>query len=203
MSTDSIGRLWADAPVAVAERHEHRAAKLHERVRHGHLERARPRSILDDLARPEVRDGNSVQAARARRGYRLSMAPEIIRASTHPDWPRAIASIERETLETATCLSRFARQMRAHRSGDLTASDLYLTEVVYQKARRMLRRAIRHATPMLRRRHSRWGAASLLCALTVDALERDTVDPSIVVAIQVDVTRWTLEQYDGGAVISM
>jgi acetamidase/formamidase len=131
------------------------------------------------------------------------MTPEIVRASTDPDWPRAIADLEGTTLETALTLRRFASQMHAHQTGGLTASDLYLTEAVYQKTRRMLRRAVRSAAVLLRRRHSRWGAASLLCSVAVDVLERDSIERSVVVAIQVDVTRWTLEQYDGGRVISM
>lgn len=146
---------------------------------------------------------NSVQAPRGCRWYGLSMAPEIERASSHPDWPRTAAMVARKTLETAIGLSLFSNQMRAHRSGDLTASDLYLTEAVYQKARRTLRRTVRRGAIMLRRGHTRWGAASVLCVIAMEALERDSVDRSIVVAIQVDVTRWTLEQFDGGTVISM
>jgi hypothetical protein len=124
------------------------------------------------------------------------MASDVVGASTHPDWPLVIAALERATLATAVDLKRFSSQALAHQGGALTASDLYVSEVAYQRARRLLRHAVRLATTFLRPRHTRWRAASLLCVAAARALDPDTVERNVIVAIQVDVTQWTLEEYD-------
>lgn len=124
------------------------------------------------------------------------MAQDVDRASPDPDWPRAIAAIEHASIDTAVQLSRFSSRSHAHHCGNLTASDLYATEVEYQRARRMLRRVVQRAALFLQPRHSRWRAASLLCAVAAEALSHDAVDRDVVIAIQVDVTQWALEHFE-------
>lgn len=124
------------------------------------------------------------------------MARDIARASTDPDWPRVVAVVERTAVATGIDLARFATQAQSHASGVLTATDLYLAEVEYHRTRRGLRRSVQRAAQLLRRRCTQWDAASLLRAIVAGALDRAAIDPSVGVAIQVDVTQWALEQYD-------
>lgn len=124
------------------------------------------------------------------------MAPDVARASTDPDWPTAVAMMEHAAAKVALSLNRFANQAQEHLSGHLTATDLCTTESDYQRDRRALRRAVQRASALIRRGFTRWDAASLLCIVVSGALDAEAIDRSVVVAIQVDVTHWTLEQYE-------
>jgi hypothetical protein len=122
------------------------------------------------------------------------MLREINRASTDPRWPPTAEAIACAVTDTAQALRHFSVQARRHLAGKLTASDLCVAESVYQRRRRDLRREIENATRLLRGRFTRWDAASLLCVIVADAL--DDADRDVLVAIQVDVTQWTLDRFD-------